>query len=272
MHSVSVSLKGDLADLTPRPRPKDRIVALTEPTSVKDLIESIGVPHTEIDLILLNNRPVRWRALVENGDHVEAHPVPPPRPAAKLRRTWDRHRLQERPLEKEGFVCDRHLGRLARALRQFGRDVLWRPDWRPEEILDAAREGDRAILTCDRGLLKRRETGCGLLVRSRSLDEQLVEVLGRFRLGGRIDLFGRCSLCNGLLRPAGRDEVRDSVPEQTLRWRSVYHVCIDCGHVYWEGTHTERIRRRFAAALRKAGFDSAPGFPIHHPDDGEEDD
>jgi len=251
--TISISLKGDLASLTPPPRAPHRILTLPEPASVKDAVESLGVPHTEIDLLLIGNRPTTWTMLVENGDHVEVHPVAPPHPPqGEFSDTWDAHRLQPRPLERDRFVCDQHLGKLARLLRMMGCDVLYDRAYTAERIAAIAAETDRAVLTCGHGLLKRREVACGLLLRSRNADDQLTEVIRRFRIAGAVRLFGRCSLCNGPLEPIAEKEAAPRVPERTRAWRHEYRICPTCDRIYWEGSHTERIRARIAAAMARA--------------------
>lgn len=43
--------------------------------SIKDLIESIGIPHTEIDLIFVNGEPVDFNYQVQHDDHISVYPV-----------------------------------------------------------------------------------------------------------------------------------------------------------------------------------------------------
>src|SRR5512144_1987617 len=43
--------------------------------SVKDMIESLGVPHTEVDLILANGRSVDFTYLVADDDRISVFPV-----------------------------------------------------------------------------------------------------------------------------------------------------------------------------------------------------
>ncbi len=226
---------------------------LREPAPVKDPLEALGIPHTEVDLLLLAGAPVDLRRRLEGGETVEAHPPPAagadrPDPDAVPVGFPDR-RLLPRPLARRRLACDQHLGKLARLLRVLGFDVLWRDDWRENELAGAAVAEDRAVLTCNRNLLKRNEITCGRLVRSRRPDEQVREAVRRFGLPDPARRFARCSLCNATLRPATPAEVARGVPPRSRAWRDDFRACPGCGRIYWEGTHVARLRRRLEGIL-----------------------
>lgn len=253
--AVTFRLHADLAELVRRGPASELVQPLGEPASVKDRLESLGIPHTEVDLLLVDGRPVDLAHLLRGSERVEAFPAPPaaseaergPSPPHAARR------LQPRPLARTRFLCDQHLGKLARLLRMLGLDTAYDRDAREPELARRAVAEDRAVLTCHRGLLMRRGVVCGRLIRSRRPDEQTAEVVRRFVLADRLRLFGRCSACNGLLAAAARDEVAALVPPRTRAWRDRYFRCTDCGRIYWEGTHVSRLRDRFAGILAAAG-------------------
>jgi len=253
--AVSLHLLDDLPELTGPARLRDHVVGLSGTAAVKDTLEALGIPHTEVDLLLLGGQPIGFGHHLADGDRVEVHPVPPA--AQEGREEMPEARLQPRPLAWDRFVCDRHLGRLARMLRTLGFDTLYRNDWTEAQIVAAARHGDRAVLTGSRALLKRRTVERGRLIRSDFADEQTREVLQRFGLVRRVRPFARCNLCNGELRPVPKQEVEARIPPRTRAWLDEYFVCSSCDHLYWDGTHVERMRARIDAIL--AGLPGAGG-------------
>jgi uncharacterized protein len=247
--AISFCLQGDLAALTGAPGLRHHVVGLPGPTAVKDAIENLGIPHTEVDLLLLGGLPVGFGHRVRDADRFEVHPVPRIDRTPAAPPPWLEARLQPRPLARDRFVCDRHLGRLARLLRLLGFDTLYGNDWGETEIARVAARDNRAVLTCSRALLKRRAIGVGRLLRARAVDAQACEVIERFGLTGRERPFTRCNLCNGMLRPVPKATVAVRVPLRTRAWCDSYFLCAGCDHLYWPGTHVEMIRARLATLL-----------------------
>lgn len=249
MIAVSFSLKGDLPGLAGPAGLADYVLGLAAPSSVKDALESLGIPHTEVDLLLLGGLPVGFGHRLRDGDRLEV--FPPPRPADDRDGLvqWPEGRLQPRPLACDRFVCDRHLGRLARLLRLLGFDTAYRRDWTEPQIARAAARDDRVVLTRSRALLRRKAVARGCLVRSERVDEQARELARRFDLAARLRPFARCTLCNGELRPVPKAAVAERIPLRTRAWRHEYFLCRSCDHLYWEGTHVERMRERIGALL-----------------------
>jgi len=213
------------------------------PASVKDLIESCGVPHAEVDLVLINGAAADFRSLVAGGDRVAVYPrfrSCDPAPG---------ERLQPVPLAEPRFVLDVHLGRLASYLRLAGLDVAYRNDCTDEELAQVSHEADRILLTRDRELLKRNVITRGYFVRETNPRHQLAEVIRRFDLARRLAPFTRCGRCNGLLGPARKEAVADRLPPRVRSSRDDFLQCSGCGRVYWEGTHVEQIRKFLRLAL-----------------------
>ncbi|RVW09068.1 twitching motility protein PilT [Prescottella agglutinans] len=207
--------------------------------SVKDRIESLGVPHTEVDLILVDGDPVGFDHRVSGGERVAVYPtfhgldlgaVTPLRP----------------PLREVRFVLDVHLGRLARYLRLLGFDSAYTNDRTDDELLALSRNENRILLTRDIGLLERAALVHGGFLHETDSRLQLREVLDRYHLQGRIVPLTRCARCNGLIGPTTPALARGSVPGGVLREQRRFSRCNDCGQVYWPGGHLERLRARLA--------------------------
>jgi len=244
MISVVFHLLGDLATLADLGSQTERSRNLPEPASVKDALEGLGIPHTEVDLLLIRDHPVPFSYRVRDGDHIVVHPVPPSG-AADL--AWPDNRLQPRPLAFERFACDQHLGKLARLLRILGFDTAYDRHWREVDIACLSDLESRAVLTCNRALLKRKVIARGRLVRARQPDAQVAEVMCRFGLASTAQMFGRCCVCNGELAEVPKAAVLSRIPPGTRQWRNEYFLCQQCDRLYWEGTHVAALRHRLSA-------------------------
>ena len=202
--------------------------------SVKDLIESFGVPHTEVDLVLANGKPVDFSYPVRDGDLVSVYPVFESLDIATV------SRVRPAPLRELRFLLDVHLGRLAAYLRMAGFDALYGSQGSDAELAGrVAREG-RVLLTRDRYLLMRTAVERGYWVRSTEPRQQLLEVVKRFDLAGSMRPFTRCLECNSSLEKARREAVWGRLPPK-IRDKEVFAVCPSCQRVYWEGSHYERM-------------------------------
>jgi uncharacterized protein with PIN domain len=205
--------------------------------TVKDRIESFGVPHTEVDLILVNGQSVDFAYRVREGDRISVYPVFEALDIAGL------SRLRPEPLRDPRFVLDVHLGRLAAYLRMLGFDTFYRNCYTDEELAAISRDRHRILLTRDVGLLKRSAVTHGYFLRETDSRRQAEEVVRRFELGRLMRPFSRCMQCNGLLAPVSKDAVRDQLPPRTAELYDEFQQCPVCGRVYWKGGHYRRMHQ-----------------------------
>jgi uncharacterized protein len=218
--------------------------------SVKHLIEALGVPHTEVDLILINWRSAAFSEIVEDGDAVSVYPVFEAFDVASV------SRVRSHPLRQTRFILDAHLGRLAGYLRMLGFDTLYRNDFQDEELCRTGAAEHCILLTRDRDLLKRRAVSHGHYVRQTNPRAQLVEILRRFDLAGSIAPFTRCMRCNGVLEPVPKEQVLDRVPPLSREHCDKFQICRDCRQVYWNGSHHRRMEGFIQQAVRSGRADS----------------
>jgi uncharacterized protein len=205
--------------------------------SVKDAIEALGVPHVEVDFILINSISVNFSKKLLDGDMVSVYPV-----FETLDLTPVLH-LREKPLRDTKFILDVHLGKLAKYLRLCGFDTLYRTDFDDREIIDLSLKEKRIILTHDIGLLKNNLVTHGYWIRSQFHYEQLSEVLLRFDLVNQIIPFTRCMECNGLLTEVAKADILDRLLPHTREIFEKFLKCSGCNRIYWEGSHYEKMRK-----------------------------
>jgi hypothetical protein len=208
----------------------------TDRTTVKDMIEGIGVPHTEIDLILVNGESVEFGHIVQDGDRISVYPT---FEAVDISAVV---RLRPKPLRETKFVADIHLGKLAALLRMLGFDTLYRNDYSDEELARISSEEQRILLTKDRNLLKRNLVTHGCYVRDIDPRKQIIEILDRLDLRKEVSPFSRCLCCNRPLTPVEVAEVEDRLDERTRALYSEFYLCKECDKVYWKGSHYDNMK------------------------------
>lgn len=244
MPLVTVRFYEELNRFLPEARRKQPFAAeVPTGSTTKSLVEDLGVPHTEVDLILVNGESADFSRRLADGDLVSVYPV---------FESWDVgvvSRVRALPLRVTRFLADVHLGRLARLLRMMGFDTAWADHLPDEMIVIAARREGRIVLSRDRGLLKRRRVTHGYLVRSLDPREQLGEIIRRFDLGGRVRMFTRCMDCNAALARVSRRSVLDAVPASVAETCPEFSRCPRCGKVFWRGTHWETMKKLAADVL-----------------------
>jgi uncharacterized protein with PIN domain/sulfur carrier protein ThiS len=238
MSYVALRFYAELNDFLREERKKTRFkIELNRRTSVKDLIESLGVPHTEVEIILANGISVDFSYIVEDEDELSVYPMFESvdiTPILKLR---------EKPLRVTRFVLDCHLGRLARYLRQLGFDTLYRNDYTDDVLAQTSAEENRILLTRDRSLLKRSIITHGYFIREFDPRKQLDEVIRRFDLRNQIIPFGRCTRCNGMVEEVDKKTIEDQLEPKTRKYFDSFWQCASCGQIYWEGSHVKHMTK-----------------------------
>ncbi len=244
MKQVIFRFYSELNDFLPaRSRQVEILRAYEGRASVKDMIEAQGVPHTEVDLILVNGESVDFSYLVQPGDRISVYPV------FESIDVSDVVRVRPAPLREIRFVLDTHLGTLAHYLRMLGFDTLYANDSTDEALAGVSRREMRILLTRDRGLLKRKEVTHGYYVRETRPRNQALEILRRFDLFNAVQPFHRCIQCNGSLEPVSKEQVLDRLPEKTQDYYDDFRACAACGKIYWKGSHFQHMEEFIASLL-----------------------
>jgi len=210
--------------------------SFTGKQQVKDAIESFGIPHVEVDLILVNGKSVDFSYIIKDGDRISVYPVFESIDISKVTH------LREKPLREIKFVLDVHLGKLARYLRLCGFDTLYEKDYTDDEIITISSLQKRIILTRDKKLLNNRKVTHGIWIRSQYPESQLKEVFDRLDLKNLARPFTICMECNTPLINVPKEEVIDYLPPRTREFYNDFRRCPGCGRVYWEGSHYQRMR------------------------------
>jgi uncharacterized protein with PIN domain len=246
---------GNLNDFLPRgERARWIEYKLDGTVAVKHPIEALGVPHPEVETIVVDGVPVDFGHHLRDAEHVHVYPlwhVPCP-PL--------RHRLRPPLKRPPRFDVDTHLGRLAAYLRTLGFDTLYRNDFEDAVLAAIAHDQQRVLLTRDRGLLKRKIVTYGFCVRQSEPRAQLVAAVRRYQLAGEVRPWSRCVHCNGVLRSVPKSDVLDRLEPKTKRYYHEFQQCDACGQIYWRGSHHEHMRRFLDGVLAEArpSGDAAP--------------
>jgi uncharacterized protein with PIN domain len=229
----------ELNDFIPKEKKKKTFAyPFSGKPTVKDAIEACGVPHPEVEIILVNHVSVGFDYHLHDGDRVAVYPMFESIDISPLLK------LREKPLRECRFVVDVHLHRLVRGLRMLGFDVFYKTENPDREIIRRSINEKRIILTRDKELLKHRNVTHGYWVRATVSEDQLKEVLRRFDLHSQIKPFTRCMICNSQLKAVEKKQIKDKIPEKTATYYSEFYRCRHCNQIYWPGSHYQKMQQK----------------------------
>lgn len=221
------------------------VYSFTGNPSIKDAIEAIGIPHTEVDVILSAGLPVSFEnQLIPNSTfeiysfehnfpgHAN-YSVTPPLPADIK------------------FIADVHLGKLANAMRTIGIDTYYDTKSTDKQIAEIAFNQERVVLTRDVGLLKHKTIKWGLWLRSQQHETQLQEVEKKYNISSLVNAFTRCLICNGDIIAVPKDEILNQLPAKTREYFNQFYQCNNCKKIYWKGSHYEHMLEKLKSWLKQ---------------------
>ena len=244
MPAVEFRFYEELNDFLPRERSKRSfVVDCAAKANIKHAIEALGVPHTEVELVLLNGESVDLTRALHDGDRVSVYPkfeAFDVRPALRIR---------AQPLRDTRFIADAHLGRLARYLRFLGYDTLYRNAWSDRELVAIAAQQQRILLTRDRAALMHRALTHGCYLRDDDPLAQLAALAQRLDLAADGKRRSRCMLCNEPLHAVKKEEIADRLLPATRANHEQFWQCQACERIYWRGSHWQRLHRSLNAAM-----------------------
>jgi len=242
MTLLTLAFEDDLCTfLTPAQRHGTFELNVDGSPSIKDVVESVGVPHTEPDTILVNQVSVPYSYLVRDGDQIQVYSVRSgTSPLLGLENPL--HHLQPPNPTDATFILDVHLGRLAAYLRMLGFDTLYQNYCDDDVLAHISSNERRILLTRDVGLLKRSIVIYGYFVRQTIPIDQLEEVIYRYDLSSKLEPFKRCIRCNGLLELVPKAAIAGEVPENIATAYETFQRCRSCRQIYWKGTHFQRMQ------------------------------
>lgn len=232
MSEITLTFVGELNDfITQRDKHTPIYHSISQPTSIKDVIESLGVPHPEVDIITVNNHSVDFSFQVRNGDVINIYPV-----SARPQSSAFIH-LAPQNQDIPTFVVDTHLGKLASYLRMLGFDTLYQTNYSDHRLAEISSLENRTLLSRDLGLLKRKIVMRGYYLRSTIPRNQLIEIINRYQLVNKFKPFRRCIQCNGIIKPIHKSRIEMQLLEKTRQYYDEFQICEDCSQIYWKGSH-----------------------------------
>ncbi len=224
---------------------KEIVHKFIDSTTVKDLIESYDVPHTEVDVILVNKDSVDFNYKIQDGDRIEIF--------SDFKKARFKKVIHLKPIYrgKMKFICDVHLGKLVREMRKLGLDMFYDNSLTDDEIVKIALKENRIILTRDTGLLKRKEVKFGYFVRNILPDKQVKEILKKFDLTRHLNPLSLCLECGTRLKRISFKKVKLKLPDYKFELPQRFYFCSKCDKIYWQGSHFDRMMKKVKRYLRK---------------------
>ncbi len=222
--------------------------------TVKHAIEALGVPHTEVELILANSESVDFSYVVQEGDRISVYPVFESldvTPVLKVR---------AEPLRRTRFIADAQLGGLAKYLRMLGFDTLYENGYTDAQVARISADEQRIVLTRDRALLMYKLISHGCYVRGTRPRQQLEEIVSRLDLYRAIKPFSRCLRCNRELEPVAKEVIRDRLPPGSALFYWRFWICGKCDTIYWEGSHWRRMEQVIGDLVGRSNAQGSPSM------------
>jgi uncharacterized protein with PIN domain len=222
----------ELNDFLPKHRRKcDFEARFKGKRSIKDMIEALGVPHTEIDLILVDGNSVGFNYILQDEDRVSVYPVFESFNISELTH------LRKTPLRRNTFIAEVNLGNIIKYMRALGLDVYCDSSLSTREIIDVAKRDKRIILTKNRKLLQVKNVSHGIFIHPGTTADQIRRIIDYLDIKADLKPFSRCLRCNTPLDVVPKEKILDRIPPQTIAFCDEYVLCPSCDKIYWKGTH-----------------------------------
>jgi len=234
---LTLDLDERLQELLPRKLRLSKMVVypLTRRASIKDIIEALHIPHTEIGSIVHQDAEISFFHIPEPGERLALFSFSPGTDVTMPTR------LRPNPLQKTAFMVDINVGKLARLLRMCGIDTRYEPELNEADLAEQVVTNRRILLSRNRDLLQRKIITWGHLVRAEQPEEQLAEVITLYGLEEAIKPFSRCLECNALLQPVEKTAILHRLEPLTKKYYQTFRICSDCNQIYWRGSHHQRM-------------------------------
>ncbi len=245
MPEITCRFYGELNDFLPKDvRQRDFDSGFKGRESVKDKIEALGIPHTEVDFILANGKSVDFTYILQDGDRISVYPL------FEFSRLAGVTHLGRLPSGSPRFIADVNIHDVVKTMRALGLDVVEDRCLSSGEIADMAGNENRIILTTSRRLLKLRRVINGIFIRPGNREEQIRRILNRLSLNDLCRPFSRCLCCNTLLEPVPKADIWQRIPPKPRKRCNDFARCPSCDRLYWKGTHYEKIKANVDRILR----------------------
>lgn len=205
--------------------------------SIKDMIEALGVPHTEVDLILVNGRSVDFKYILRDGDRISVYPV------FESINIGHVTRLRKIPLRKSRFIGDTNIRDVVKYMRALGLDMHFDASLARRDIIEISKKEERTIVTRSKRLLKFSDVTHGIFLRPGSVVEQIRRIVDYLDIKDSVRPFSRCLCCNHLLEVVSKEDIGYRVPPKARALFNEYTHCSSCDKVYWKGTHFRNIKK-----------------------------
>jgi uncharacterized protein with PIN domain len=203
--------------------------------TIGEVLHDSGVPASDVDLVLVNGRSMGFSDVIRDGDHISFYPV------FEILNITGTTRLRDKPLRDPRFICDAHLGRLARYLRMLGFDTAYSNRISPEEIIEVSKREGRIILSKNIRLTRGEMISRAFWVRSDDPLEQLRELVNKLDLSSLFDTLTRCLECNHKISPIEKSNIIDRLQPNTAKYYEEFYLCPSCNKIYWKGSHYEHM-------------------------------
>ncbi len=151
---------------------------------------------------------------------------------------------------RTAFLFDRMLGKLCRRMRLLGFDSELNPESEQGRFLVKADREKRLAVTMSRRKTDRPGTP-PLVLRSRGVNQQVIELLGALNPTPRLEPFTRCLECNSVLEDLPGEKAPGRVPRDIIENLDSFKVCPGCRRVYWKGSHFEAMSRTIGKITQK---------------------
>ncbi|MCP4576291.1 MAG: Mut7-C ubiquitin/RNAse domain-containing protein [Deltaproteobacteria bacterium] len=250
MSEIIFRFNGELNDfLPPDRRMRGFASRFKGRESIKDKIEALGVPHSEVDFILVNGKSVAFNYILDNGDHIGVYPW-----IETLDVPGITH-LMHMPTGSPRFIADQNIHDIVKIMRALGLDVFQDQIFSPEELVHISINEKRIILSTSRQLLKRKRVVHGFFIRQGNREAQIQKIVNRLSLKNRCKPFSRCLICNTLLEMVEKESVWERIPPKTRNHCNDFARCLSCNRIYWKGTHYQKIKEKVDRILSSANLD-----------------